>query len=40
MREKSNNVFEKMLDWINYSFKVENDAVDEIDFIFRDYIEK
>lgn len=39
MRAQANLLFGKLQDWIDYTFKVENDAVNEMDAIYREYIE-
>ena len=39
MRENSNNLYDKLEDWTNYTFKIENDAVDTMANIFKDAIE-
>lgn len=36
---KSEDVYARLEDWLNYNMKVENEAVEKIAMIFRDHIE-
>ena len=40
IKAMSSVLYGKLEDWIEYTFKVENDAVNEMDNIFRNYIEE
>ena len=40
MKDKANILYEKMQDWINYSFKRESEDIDDNDYILRDFIEQ
>ncbi|EGR31169.1 hypothetical protein IMG5_116400 [Ichthyophthirius multifiliis] len=40
MKALSSILYGKLEDWIEYTFKIENDAVNEMDYIFRQYIEE
>lgn len=39
-RNTANVLYEKLESWIDYAYKIENDALEEMAFIFQQYIEK
>lgn len=40
MRSQTSLLYTKLQDWIDYTFQVENDAVNEMDILFRSFIEQ